>query len=81
MTSKYCGHVINRKPFKTLKESKDISLNVCFAGRKCFASPGPGIIAEHLSTVNVWIDQFYFSGTRDQPSKGVAGKADISKTY
>ena len=47
--------------------------------KKAVASPGPGITAEYLSTVKVWIDQVKFSKTRDQPSKGVAGKADIEK--
>ena len=43
------------------------------------ASPGPCIIVEHLSPVKVWIDQVLFSETGDQPSKVVAGKADIEK--
>ena len=38
------------------------------------APAGPSIIAEHLSTVKVWIDQVW-----DQSSKGVSGKADIEK--
>ena len=47
--------------------------------KKVVSSAGPGIIAEHVSTVKVWIDQVWFSETRDQPCKGVAGKADIEK--
>ena len=45
------------------------------------ASVGSGIIAEHLSTVKVWIDQVYFSETWDKASKGVAEKADIEKNH
>ena len=48
--------------------------------KKAVAPPGPGIIAENLSTVKVWIDQVQFSEIRDQPSKGVTGKADIEKS-
>ena len=57
VTSKYGGHMINREPCKTLKKSQDISPKCMLCRKKVFASAGPGIVAEHLSLVKVWIDQ------------------------
>ena len=60
-------NLINWKPFKTLKnkkkekkerkkkESQDIGPYAL--QEESFASPGPSIIAEHISTVKVWIGQ------------------------
>ena len=63
VTSKYGDHVINRERFKTLKKKKsqDISpaLNVpsILCRKKVVAFAVTSIIAEHLSTVKLWIDQ------------------------
>ena len=40
---------------------------------------GPGVIAEHLSTVKVYMDKVQYPHKQDQASKGVPGKVDFEK--